>query len=111
MQETFREFEATRSSKFQYRFVDFTLEPEIVRDYFGDVATPFIQETIVVENLESGVIDVIQPSDLEYSELEQDLYSSILVVTGLEQKTVYFPGRPWRTAACGRKRRRLLQHP
>ena len=90
VQGTFREFEATRSSKFQYRFVDFTLEPEIVRDYFGDTATPFIEETIVVENLESGVIDAIQPSDPEYSELEQDLYSSILVVTGREQKTIYF---------------------
>lgn len=90
VEETLREFEATRSSKFQYRFVDFTLEPEIVRGYFGDTATPFIQETIVVENLESGVIDVIQPSDPEYSELEQDLYSGILVVTGREQKTIYF---------------------
>ena len=90
VQDTFREFEATRSSKFQSRFVDFTLEPEIVRDYFGDNPTPFIEETIVVENLDSGVIDVIQPSDVEYSELEQDLYSGILVVTGREQKTVYF---------------------
>ena len=90
--ETFREFEVTRSSKFDYRFVDDTLEPEIVRGYFGSRATPFINETIVVENTDTGVTDVIQPSDPAYSELEQDLYSSILVVTGQEQKTVYFLG-------------------
>jgi hypothetical protein len=90
--ETFREFEVTRSSKFEYRFVDYTLEPELVRDYFGSIQTPFINETIVVENTNSGIIDVIQPSDKSYSELEQDLYSSILVVTGQEQKTVYFLG-------------------
>ena len=92
VEETFREFEVTRSSKFGYRFVDYTLEPEIVRDYFGSISTPFINETIVVENTKSGTIEVIRPSDPGYSELEQDLYSSILVVTGQEQKTVYFLG-------------------
>ena len=90
VQETFREFEATRSSKFEYRFVDSSLEPEIVRDYFGSTPTPLINESIVLENMNSGVIDVIRPSDPSYSELEQDLYTSILVVTGQEQKTVYF---------------------
>ena len=90
VEETFREFEVTRSSKFEYRFVDPSLAPEIVRDYFGSTPTPFINESVVVENLNSGTIDVIQPSNPAYSELEQDLYTSILVVTGQEQKTVYF---------------------
>ena len=90
VEETFREFEVTRSSKFEYRFVDFSLEPEVVRDYFGSTPTPFIHESVVVENLNSGTIDVIRPSNPAYSELEQDLYTSILVVTGQEQKTVYF---------------------
>ncbi len=90
VEETFREFAVTRSSRFDYRFVDYNLEPEIVRDYFGSTPTPFINESIVVENINSGTIDVVQPSDRDYSELEQDLYTSILVVTGQEQKTVYF---------------------
>ncbi len=92
VQATFREFEATQSGRFEYRFVDHNLEPELVRDYFGNAASPFVEETIVVENLESGVSDVIYPSSPGYSELEQDLYSSILVVTGQEQKTIYFLG-------------------
>ena len=33
---------------------------------------------------------MIQPQDPEYSHLEQDLVSSILLVTGQEQKAVYF---------------------
>ena len=40
--------------------------------------------------MNSGIIDVIQPSNTDYSEIEQDLYTSILVVTGQGQKTVYF---------------------
>ena len=90
VEDTFREFQVTRSSKFEFRFVDFQLEPEIVRDYFGSTPTEFIEETIVVENMNSGGWDDIQPSDQAYSELEQALYTSILVVTGQEQKTVYF---------------------
>ncbi len=92
VQATFREFEAIQSGRFEYRFVDHNLEPELVRDYFGNAASPFAKETIVVENLESGVTDVIYPSSPGYSELEQDLYSSILVVTGQEQKSIYFLG-------------------
>ena len=90
VEETFREFQVTRSSKFRFRFVDFQLEPEIVRDYFGSTPTDFIEETIVVENMNSGGWDDLQPSDPDYSKLEQALYTSILVVTGQEQKTVYF---------------------
>ena len=90
VEETLREFEAARSSKFSFRFVDPTLEPEIVRNYFGSLPTPLIQETIVVEGLDSALIHVVQPSDIDYSELEQDLYSSILVVSNQERKTIYF---------------------
>ena len=92
VEDTFREFQVIRSSKFRFRFVDPALEPEIVRDYFGSLPTPFINETIVVENMKSAVSDDIQssPSDPDYSQLEQALYTSILVVTGQEQKTVYF---------------------
>lgn len=88
--ETFREFEAIRSSKFRFRFVDPTLDPETVRDYFGATPTPFINESIVVEGLNSGDIHVIQPLDAAYARLEQDLFTSILVVSGREQKTIYF---------------------
>jgi len=90
VEETFREFKATRSSKFQFRFVDPTLEPEIVRDYFGATPTPFINESIVVEGLNSGISHVVQPGDPGYTKLEQDLYTSILVVSGQDRKTVYF---------------------
>ena len=88
--ETFREFKATRSSKFQFRFVDPTLEPEIVRGYFGATPTPFINESIVVEGLNSGITHVVQPGDPGYTKLEQDLYTSILVASGQDRKTVYF---------------------
>ncbi len=90
VEETFREFQVTRSSKFRFRFVDPDLEPDIVRDYFGSLPTPFINETIVVENMNSDLSDDIQPSGPDYGQLEQSLYTSILVVTGQEQKTVYF---------------------
>ena len=90
VEETFRAFEAVRSSKFRFRFVDPTLEPEIVRQYFGERPTTFINETVVVEGVKSELTHVVQPSDVDYSKLEQDLYTSILVVSGREQKTVYF---------------------
>ena len=40
--------------------------------YFGATPTPFINESIVVEGLDSGVTHVVQPSDANYSKLEQD---------------------------------------
>ena len=40
VKDTFREFVVTKSSKFEYRFVDYILEPEIVRDYFGSTPAP-----------------------------------------------------------------------
>ena len=90
VENTFQEFEAVRSSKFSYRFIDPTLKPDIVREYFGSTPTPFIDETVVVEGLDSKVQYIIQPTDSKYSTLEQGLYTSILVVSGIEQKTVYF---------------------
>ena len=90
VEETFREFEATRSSKFRFRFIDPTLEPDVVRNYFGATPTPFITESIVVEGMNSSLTHVIQPTDAEYSELEQDLYTSILVVSGRQRKAIYF---------------------
>ena len=90
VEETFREFKAARSSKFKYRFVDSTLEPEVVREYFGATPTPFINDSIVVEGLNSGITHLVQPGDQDYSKLEQSLYTSILVVSGQERKTVYF---------------------
>ena len=40
--------------------------------------------------MDSSITHVVQPSDIDYSELEQDLYTSILVVSGQDQKTIYF---------------------
>lgn len=90
VEETFKEFEALRSSKFSFRIVDPIVQPEIVRVYFGSLPTPLIQETIVVEGLDSTLTHVVQPSNINYSELEQDLYTSILVVSGQDRKTIYF---------------------
>ena len=89
-EETFREFKAARPSKFNSEFVDPDKSPQRVNQYFGSVPTTFINESIVVKLKDSDVVDVIQPLDAEYSHLEQDLVSSILLVTGQEQKAIYF---------------------
>lgn len=90
VEETFHEFEAIRSNKFQFRFIDPTLEPDTVRIYFESLPTVFVRESIVVEGLDSGITQVIQPVDAGYSKLEQDLFSAILMVSGRERKTIYF---------------------
>lgn len=82
VEEKLREFQA-RSRNFTYEVKDMDLEPEIARSY--GVTQP---ETIVVEGLESRITDLVQPTDREYSELEQDLYTSVLVTTGQGQKIV-----------------------
>jgi ABC-type uncharacterized transport system involved in gliding motility auxiliary subunit len=84
VEDTLSEFE-NRSNNFTYEFRDPDLEPEIARNYG---VTQY--ESIVVEGMESGVVDIVQPTDQVYSELEQDLYTSILIATGQEQKKVYF---------------------
>ena len=87
--DTLEEFDA-RSSKFAYRVVDPDLEPGIVASYFGARPTGFVSETVVIENLTTGEFDSLQPTDLAFGELEQDLVTSIYVATGQERKTIYF---------------------
>jgi ABC-type uncharacterized transport system involved in gliding motility auxiliary subunit len=84
VEDTLSEFE-NRSNNFTYEFRDPDLEPEIARNYG---VTQY--ESIVVEGMESGEVEIVQPTDQVYSELEQDLYTSILIATGQEQKKVYF---------------------
>jgi ABC-type uncharacterized transport system involved in gliding motility auxiliary subunit len=86
---TLEEFDS-RSSKFTYRIVDPDLKPEVVSKYFGARPTGFVTEIVVVEGMDSGQFDVLQPTDAEYAKLEQDLVTSTLVATGSEKKQVYF---------------------
>ena len=89
VEETLEEF-AARSSKFSFEMVDPDLKPVIASNYFGTLPTGFVEESVVVEGLDTGRIDVVEPTDTTYSELEQDLVTSILVATGRDKKTVYF---------------------
>ena len=89
--DTLDEFSA-RSGKFTYRVVDPDLEPSVVASYFGARPTDFVSETVVIENLTTGEFDSLQPTDIAFGQLEQDLVTSLYVATGLEQKTVYFLG-------------------
>ena len=89
--DTLDEFGA-RSGKFTYRVVDPDLEPGIVASYFGARPTDFVSETVVIENLTTGEFDSLQPTDIAFGQLEQDLVTSLYIATGLEQKTVYFLG-------------------
>ncbi|MEE8465643.1 MAG: Gldg family protein [Dehalococcoidia bacterium] len=86
---TLEEFDS-RSSKFSYRVIDPDLEPEIVSKYFGARPTGFVTETVVVEGMDSGRFDVLQPTDANYTKLEQDLVTSTLVATGSGKKQIYF---------------------
>ena len=86
---TLEEFDS-RSSRFSYRVVDPDLEPEIVSKYFGARPTSFVTEIVVVEAMDSGQFDVLQPTDASYNKLEQDLVTSTLVATGSERKRIYF---------------------
>ena len=87
--ETLEEFEA-RTGRLSYRVVDPDLEPGIVAAYFGSRPTGFVSETIVVENLETGVFDAFQRGDELFAQLEQELVTGLYVATGQEQKVVYF---------------------
>ena len=89
VEETLQEF-AARSSKFSYRIVDPDLSPDIASKYFGARPVDFVAESVVVEGLDSDIFDVIEPRDQSYSQLEQDLVTSMRVATGREQKTIYF---------------------
>ncbi|MCH7736305.1 MAG: GldG family protein [Chloroflexi bacterium] len=86
---TLEEFDS-RTSKFTYRVVDPDLKPEIVSKYFGARPAGFVTEIVVVEGMDSGRFDVLQPTDASYTQLEQDLVTSTLVATGSEKKLIYF---------------------
>lgn len=90
VEETFREFEAARPTKFVSSFIDPDVNPQRVNQYFGNTPVAFVNESIVVKLKDGDTVDVIQPRDANYSHLEQDLVTSILVVTGQEQKAIYF---------------------
>lgn len=83
VEDTLSEF-SNRSSKFTYEFKDPEIEPELARSYGVRLL-----ESIVVEG-QPGQFDIVQPTDQFYTKLEQDLYTGILVSTGLEQRRVYF---------------------
>ena len=89
VEDTLKEF-AARTNKFSYRMVDPDFKPEVANQYFGARPINFVAESIVVENLETETVDVVKPEDAGYSKLEQKLVTSMLVATGLEQKTIYF---------------------
>ncbi len=89
VKETLAEFDS-RSNKFSYRIVDPDLEPEIVTKYFGARPTSFVAEIVVIENMNTGEFDAIQPTDVDYTQLEQDLVTGTYVATGEEQKRIYF---------------------
>ena len=75
-----REFEA-RSGRFEYEFIDPVVEPLTANEY---QATSF--PLLVLEELESGRRHRLTPTFA----LEQDLVTALLIVTGQEQKQVYF---------------------
>ena len=89
--DTLEEFES-RSSRFSYEVIDPDLEPGRVAAYFGARPADFVSETVVIENLSTSAFDALQPTDVTFAQLEQDLVTSLYVATGQEQKTIYFLG-------------------
>ncbi len=87
VEDTLGEFR-NRTGKFSYEFKDPEVDPDLARSYGVNQYTQF--DPIVLIGTESGLTDTIQATDRVYSQLEQDLYTGILVVTGQEQRTVYF---------------------
>lgn len=88
--ETFREFRAARPTRIETSLVDPDVNPQRVNQYFGTTPIAFVNESIVVKLKDGDAQNVIQPRDASYSHLEQDLVTSILLVTGQEQKAIYF---------------------
>ena len=88
--ETLEEFRAARPTRIDASFVDPDVNPQRVNQYFGTTPVAFVNESIVVKLKDGDALNVIQPRDASYSHLEQDLVTSILLVTGQEQKAVYF---------------------
>ena len=87
VEDTLGEFR-NRTGKFSYEFIDPEVDPDLARSYGVTQYTEF--DPIVVIGTESGLTDTIQATDQVYSQLEQDLYTGILVATGQEQRAVYF---------------------
>ena len=81
---TFSEF-SNRNNLFSYEFIDPDINPEIARNY--GIST---YESIIIEAVGSNQTNLITRTDDLYSELEQDLYTSILVVSGQEKRKIYF---------------------
>ncbi len=88
--ETFREFRAARPTRVETELVDPDLNPQRVNQYFGTTPLAFVNEAIVVKLKDGDAQSVIQPRDASYSHVEQDLVTSLLLVTGKEQKAIYF---------------------
>lgn len=88
--ETFREFRAARPTRVETSLVDPDVNPQRVNQYFGTTPIAFVNESIVVRLKDGDAQNIIQPRDASYSHLEQDLVTSILLVTGLERKAIYF---------------------
>ena len=84
VEDTLSEF-SNRSSMFSYELVDPDISPETARNLGVTVL-----ESIAIQGQESKVVDIVHATDQFYTELEQDLYTSILVATGQEQRKVYF---------------------
>ena len=68
-----------RSNQFSYRFVDPELQRSVAQQY-GVTSFP----SIVFEDLEDGTLQNIEAFT------EQDFVTSILIVTGVDQKIVYY---------------------
>ena len=74
-----------RSGNFTYQFLDPQKEADLAR---SQGVTSY--ETIAVSAVGSDIIDLVQPTDVVYSRLEQDLYTALLVATEAQRKKVYF---------------------
>ena len=73
-----------RSGEFSYEFVDPDLNPLVAREYGIDPVTGY--GNIVFESVESRNRHLVSPSRF----LEQDFVTGLLIITGQEQKRVYF---------------------
>ena len=104
VEDTLSEF-SNRSSMFSYELVDPDILPEIARNLGVTVL-----ESIAIQGEESRVIDIVQPTDQFYSELEQDLYTSILVGYGSGTAEGLFPVRARREKPERERRGRIRLH-
>ena len=74
-----------RSGNIAYQFIDPQKEADLAR---GQGVTAY--ETISVSAVGTDIIDLVQPTDQNFTRLEQDLYTALLVATETERKKVYF---------------------